>query len=275
MTGSSDLNISSISTIGGTVYAFANVANINGIIKGDIEMMADSVSFTAQVDGNAEIKSGSTLSIGDSAKINGNLTYSSPEELGIPTTVVAGEVTYTSNFVPEMPMKEETSPRDMAGRFAGQVFKFLGLLFIGLILLLIAPYTFKTVAEYTKSNYLKAIWYGIIFAIAVPVICFMLLFTIIGIKLAGIMMVVWLIVWPFGKIYGSYFIMSLIFKPAKEHKFWREFGILALGLFALIVVHMIPVLGLLTWWGVTFVGLGGLILYKLKIVEVLKGKKLM
>lgn len=272
MTGSSGLNISVISTIGGTLYAFANTANINGVIAGDLEMMSDAVSFTAQVNGDAHINSGSALSIGDSAKINGTLMYSSPEESEIPAGVVVGEVTYTSNFVPEMPKKDETGLRDIANGFASQAFKFLGLLFIGFVLLLAMPFSFKTVAVMTKESYLKALWYGLVFVIAIPVISFLLLFTIIGIKFAGIMMVLWLIVWPFGKIYGSYFIMSLIFKPAKKEQFWRELGVLALGLFALVVIHMLPFVGWIAWWGVTFVGIGGLILYKLKIYELVKGK---
>ena len=275
MTGGSGLNISATSTIGGTIYAFSNTADIGGVITGDLKIFADSLSLSAQVGGDAEIDSGTSLSIADTAKINGGLTYSSPKESEIPTGVVLGEVAYTSNLVPEVDLqKNERSIQDVMSGVVSQVSKFLGLLFIGFIMLIGLPYSFKTVSETTKASPLKALWYGLLFVIAVPVLSFFLIFTIIGLKFAGIMMVIWLVVWPFGKIYGSYYVMRLLIKPSKEVKFWREFGVLTLGLFALVVARMIPFVGWIVWWGVTFVGIGGLLLLKFKVLEMLRRKKM-
>ena len=266
-----NLSLSSSSVIEGYALIAGGTANIRGTVNGDLDVYGGAILFGAEVLGDTKIVSSDSLNITNEALMHGDLNYVNKESVELASGVVLGEVT----FEEFMNLSVDVPERAFGNVHLGmKIWQYLGLLVVGLVMMLIAPYFYRNTAKTAAKEFWKSLFYGVMFMIGVPFVCFLLLFSVIGVKLAIITMVMWGLAWPFAKIIAAYFIGSMIVKPKKDVKFWRDFGGLALGLAIIFVVKMIPVFGWFACLIVVLTGLGSLIVQKQAAFQELRKQKL-
>lgn len=262
------------SIVDGNVYGAAGSANFKGGLT-NLYIAAGTLFIGGNITGNVDLIASDYFKIDPEAKIEGNLAYAYKEEIEIPEGVVTGDVTVKeSAFLHAEEIQEKTEEFGKNLHFGMKFFSYLALLFLGFIALLAFPYSFRKYTELAKKNYGSAIFYGLLLLVGLPVISVLLIFTVIGYKVIFILWLGLLIMWPFAKIFVSYFIGSLILKPRKDRAFWGDFGRMALGMLILFIACTLPMIGFLVSVVAVVFGLGGLVLYKKESLKVLRGKKM-
>jgi len=269
-----EISCSANSIISGDVYGAAGSANLRGDLS-NLYIAAGTLFIGGSISGNVDFIASDYFKIDSSAKIGGNLSYAYKEEAEIPEGVVAGTTTVKeSQFLNTDEIKQEVEGFGKSMHVGMKFFSYLALLFLGLIALIAFPYSFRKYSEISKKEYGNAIFHGLLLIVGIPVISMLLILTIIGYKVIFILWLALLIMWPFAKIFVSYFIGSLIFKPGKDVAFWRDFGRMALGMLILFIACSLPVIGILVSIVSVIFGLGGLVLYKKESIKILRGKKM-
>ncbi|OIP81479.1 hypothetical protein COW94_00110 [Candidatus Peregrinibacteria bacterium CG22_combo_CG10-13_8_21_14_all_44_10] len=273
------VSMSTLSTVGGDVYGSSGNANLNGNYSGDVTFVASTLVFGGTILGNASFTSESGIHIADNARIEGNLSYRSSSQLAVDSSIVGGRVAYQKSAFSLSGAKEqiadETSKVTSAGFIFMKIWSYLSFLVIGFVLMLLVPYSFRSTTGVVTTEYWKSLLYGLAFIIGLPIVSIMLIFTLVGFKLALMLLLLLAVYWVLAKIYAGYIIGSLIFMPKnKTSKFWRDFGRMALGLFLLLMLSAIPYIGLLFNWVVVFISLGGFVIYNWNVVTELRKKKM-
>ncbi len=88
-----ELKILSTAEIKGDILYFGGLLDVSGPVKGSIFGRAESIRIDASVMGDVDVMASKSLELGDSANIEGNLTYKSAEELvRAQKAVVVGEM---------------------------------------------------------------------------------------------------------------------------------------------------------------------------------------
>jgi len=169
-------------TIKGYVY---DVYSISGNLKiedsayiiRDISAGANTVSLNGLIRRNANLSFDSITIDETNAKIGGDLSYSS-KSASIPESIVSGNVNYSEAKDDE----EVISPASIVKDYFYDALK---VLVLGLVVVLIVIFAMPKFAEKEEVILKNKLWqtlgYGALAFIAVPVACFILLFTIIGI----------------------------------------------------------------------------------------------
>lgn len=238
--GGNSINLDKNSEIDGDLISAGSVVSINGNVKGKVYASGEKISINGQIDGDIVIKNVSDLTIGDSAKINGKLSYSSPNEANISSGAsIVGGVDYK---------KISTGEHVWEAMRATEILYGILMSFIALlVLVLMFPKPAKSVVESAFKNYWAKIGWGLFILLVVPIISIFLMITIIGIKLAvivcltyGLLLLISTLLFPL--IAGSY-----IIKLFKKDKDLRVDWLSALvGVVSLTLIGFIPIIGWIT-----------------------------
>lgn len=306
------------SSIGGDLFAVGYQALLGGDITGDVQAALGGLEITGHIMGDVtaevaepdpEFEQWSAfipmlgpymptmiapgLRIAEAARIDGELTYTSPVEVEIPREVVGGVVVYQTPVpeevevevpeveVPEVPARAITAGV-ILGWFLRAVRTFVTLLIIGVLVLWLAGKWLKEVVQHWKEKPLHSLGWGVAalvaFFVVVPLlfIVMIILDVIVGLvtlggligPITGIIMVVEgalmvgfsIIAVYITKIAFSYLIGWLILKPTAPAWIEKAMGLIPLliGLAIFVVVRSIPILGGLFSFLVTLFGLGAI-----------------
>ena len=252
--------------INGTVYdIYAICDNFtltdNGSIARDLRVTANSLNITGKINRNV-FATASTYSFSseNGTLIGGNLEYSGPEEITIPTDVVTGEVKYNTETVVE---------ESVSSKVFSYIFDALNNLVFAFVVILLAIWLApKFVNRVTSMNTKKAcVCLGIGFATPIATILALMLLLISSVcsmvALAGTF--VFIAICMSGTAFASIYFGSLLAKAFKwddKVKF-----VLATLISALIIwaISQLPFIGGLFGFLVALFGIGTLVvnvLYK-------------
>lgn len=223
-------------TISGYVYRDIRVAsktvNILGTIGRNAHINCSELNFTQDNNGNEE--EGNTIV--SQAVINGNLSYSSKNEISIPEGIVSGETT----FEPHITFHQKTIPEYFMnlGTFVTTV------MIIWLLCLWIAPQFLKNNTSFlTTKKVLPVIGFGILTPIVIVLLT--ILSFILGIT-STISILCMLILFVLLVISSSMFVITLntmICNKLKIEKNIGIFGLLVLCSIVLWLIGLIPYVG--------------------------------
>lgn len=223
-------------------------------------MISGEIGKDAQLYVGNEKSESSNLVVTDSAKIGGKLTYTDKKKADIAQGAqIGGEV------VQNMP-KVETNKTNASKAFAqlwkwGLFFSMLSTFVVGLVLIWKMGDKANQLLDLASDKIWLSIAWGILVMIVTPVVVAIVFFTIIGIPLALITFVIWLIA-----LYLSHVVFSLLLgRSIMKNVLTRENPSLVWSLLVGIVVYelivFIPLIGALVglvamWWA-----LGAMSLY--------------
>ena len=253
-----EVDVADTATVKGDLLVGAGNVRIDGLIEGDIKGGGSEVTIGNGVKGNVELEVDS-LTILSTANIEGNLTYTSGEEADIESGAQIGGAT-THNLPP---VKEETAiPSPLAPLFGifGKVIGFLMALVTGLVLILVAPRRLMSIAESMRIRPGASAAWGALVLFVTPIVAILVCFTIVGIPLGLITLVLWGIGLYLAQIPVALLIGLLIIRRSREvERKGIMIGALALGLAILALLGLIPYLGFFIGLVVALFGLGAVV----------------
>lgn len=225
--------------IGGKATVFATHATIGGKINGPLRIYAEDIVVLP------------------GTEINGDLTYTSRKEL-----VLDNKVALRGQLVRDVVATQETKEpaASWSSRLFYQIYFFIAALIVGLIwLACFAPFTNDVVLRLRASGWRCALA-GIVTLCFLPMFSGLLLLTIIGIPLSILLILTLTILLYVAKFTVAQQLGFFILRRTPELSYARSWPALAIGLLALYGLFALPFVGNYLWWGVTTIGLGGIVM---------------
>jgi len=251
------VNIRSQAKIGRDLFLGAQTARIEGVIEEDILGGAGEVTVNNAVGGNVKLNV-EKLTIASAASIKGDLSYTSEAQAIIDSSAhIGGKTTH------KVPEAKKPAEHPFVKSLRGKVIGFLMVFLIGLIVVLCAPRTITSMADAIRIKPWRSLGWGAVILFATPLAALIICFTLIGIPLALIGLVLYGIAIYLSQIPVALLIGLLIIKRSTviESK-GLLIGALAVGLVILVILRWIPFAGF--WFGLAAVlfGLGTLVVWR-------------
>ncbi|MCK5289739.1 MAG: hypothetical protein KAJ56_02235 [Candidatus Aenigmarchaeota archaeon] len=235
--------------------------NIDGTIGRDVNIAGQTVTVTGIIGGNATIKSES-LTIQESSAINGSLNYTSPKEADIKNIdSIKGDIVYT---------KKIEIKKTYIESIKSSIWSILSLFLIGLLIIYIMPGFIERTEKTIRTRTLKSMLFGFIGLIIIPIVAFIMIFTLIGIPLSLIIFALYII----GLYISTIFVGIALGQKILNRTNKKKAGILSLliGLIALNLIFILPYIGGLAKIISLVLGFGALIIADFEILKNM-GKK--
>ncbi|PXF60029.1 MAG: hypothetical protein C4B59_09930 [Candidatus Methanogaster sp.] len=240
---------SSNSAVGGDLDVAGGSIEITGHVGRDLSCGGGSVVLGGAVDGNATIFA-DDIRILQSARIQGDLEYTSDKEIEIPAGTVMGDVVYK---------RSEKKVEDIYSKITSSIISFLSILLIGLLMVRFAGNTTIRVSDTIATHILKSLGSGVLLLIAIPLIALILMITLIGLPLGLIVLFAYIVILYISKIFVGLAIGRRTVTYAKKEissPYWH----LVVGLIVIAFATKLPLVGFLISLIVILVGLGALVM---------------
>lgn len=273
-TASESITIEQGGTIGGDVYTAARLIAVNGAISGQSALAGDMVTLTGTMSNNVTTET-STLTVAESATINGTLAYSA-KKATIPDSAQVAQklkVAFTDrdkkniNLPKEVPSEAVAAvAAGLAGAIASFIFflklvSLLGALLIGVIIIALFRPILEAQRPKTSEILGQQLLIGFITIVALPIASVLVLLTVIGFPLGMLGLVAWGVLLYLAPIVaaiilGTEALTQIGIKNANPY-----LGLL-LGKILFVILGFIPFLGWFILFVVKCYGLG--VLAKIK-----------
>ncbi|WP_164997837.1 polymer-forming cytoskeletal protein [Methanolobus psychrotolerans] len=242
-----DTIISSTGAVGGDLTSMSSKLNILGDVNGNVTGSGGEVTFGGMVGGNVDLTTEKLVLLPD-AHINGNFKYQSPASIHVPAGTVGKEVQFLE--------KQYYTERNSSFSFMWWFIGYLSLVLIGLLAMSIWPEQISNIASKTPESPGKSFLIGLAIFIASGIIASFLLITLIGIPLSMILIALILLGLYTARIFTALWLGKYLFtKIDKKPKTWIY---LVFGIFVLLLVGEIPVIGSLVYIVATFIPIGNI-----------------
>ena len=262
-----DVVLSPSSHILGSTQFIAGSYENDGTVEKNVVGVSGLAILNGVTNGNVEVGI-STLSLGEKVKIKGNLVYSSPDRIVVPKNTVGGDVNYVLPALPRQDAKTDGFLASISGGF--KIWSYLSALLVGIVFLyFFSPITTK-ISMQIKSNVSKTLIWGVSVSLLTIPFVVLLAFTIVGIPLAAILLLAFLLATYLAKIFVAIALGEYINKrfDLKSENPYLNFGV---GLILIDIAMLIPIISFFTGIIVLCAGLGGVILVKKEYI--VEGRK--
>lgn len=252
------VNFGESSNVGADVLLGASSANIEGNVVGTLHGYLDKVNVFGSIGGDVKLRmspkqsvSGDfkPLTIKDSANVGGNIYYVSGIKGDISeNAVIGGEIGHTFS-------------RDYIKRTQNTIFNFGNIvslfswMVIGLIMINLGKKHIKDLLRNKDIPSWKLLGVGALVMFVTPIICFLVMFTIIGIPAALIAFVLWIIFMYLAKVLSGIMIGKRFIEKFAPSKKASLMWTMVWGILVLWILCSLPVIGwifclLATWYAV-------------------------
>ncbi|MBU0670939.1 hypothetical protein KKF29_02155 [Patescibacteria group bacterium] len=187
--GGGSIYINDTASIGRDLILYGGMADVNGNVGSNIMGSSGSINVNSQVGDKVEVDVG-TLTIGPNADINGEIKYTASEDATIdPSAQIGGT---TTKLVPDDKSSGTANGDDQTkkesknyGKTIGwKVVWWISYLLLGLLLIYAFPKCVKETSEIMFKEGGRSVLAGILFLILMPILCLILLVTVIGIPIS-------------------------------------------------------------------------------------------
>ena len=234
----------------GVVSRDLKLATTNAVLRGsvgrDVDMAASSIDLYEDEE--------------NSFFVGGNLKYTSGSEAEhIDDIIVKGEITYTQEN-----NEEEDSNKIVLGDIAlGAIKNIVFTLVIYLLLIFLAPKFIQKSREYAGTRALLSGAIGLAFTIIIPIVSFVLLFTVVGVSAAVLAVLIYVIVLMINSAIVTVAVNELIVNKFEMlNSTWKKILMIIPVSLVIYLIKQIPYIGGLISVIIFFVGVGISILYQ-------------
>lgn len=244
-------NQSTKGIVRGDISVAAGDATINGTVGRDAALASQTIHLDGSVGRNV-MASVSNLNLSSTADIKGNLNYTSQNTAQIASGAVIGGQTTKS-----MPTASKTTvslaPLHLTAWFAFYVLV-AGLL-TAIVLVLLFPQAIRAVTDRGVGSFWKSLLVGLIASIVVPAVIVFLFVTVIGIPLALILLLAWLLIQVLAGVVSAYYLGRQILRRQRN-----SILVMLVGAVVLIILYFIPVIGFIALILASLLGVGMILL---------------
>ena len=276
-------NITINATVDGSLYCAGGHITVNGSVHGDINCAGQDITINGSVQGSVKL-AGGTLSLGNkvgsdvslfgqtatvrsnatvagdinagvqnltidgtvtrsvvagvqslnkNARVSGDLNYQSEDELKLDSNKIGGAVHY-----------HKPQPRHQVNPLYTLALVFAAFAVTALILTLAAPRWVDRSAGIAKAKFGYVMLFGVLGVFTMPVLAVVLAFTVVGLPLALMMLLAWLLLLMLSGTFFAYFIGALIL-PRVANILVRLFVGLVVAAALLVIPYSIGVFSVL------------------------------
>lgn len=224
----------------------------NAQIFRDITAVADTVNLSGAITRNAKL-SFDTINIDEAqAFIGGNLSYNS-KSASIPDSIVSGTVTYNETAEDDSEFIVSTTAED----YVKSAIKVLIIaLIVVLILVLAIPKFTEKEYQILKNKPAQSLGYGALALFVIPIACFILFCTIIGIIPAIIILLAYILLIQISSAIVAIPLSKILCKKINKESKGMVILMSILIVLAIFILEKLPVLGSLISLVVAMYGLG-------------------
>ncbi len=256
--GGGNITITKSASIGGDLILGGGNVEINGPIAGDILLGGGNVTINSKIGGKVKA-SADELKLGPLAEIGGNLNYTSPKEVKMDEDArVLGEIKFNKRQIKKLGLGEKT----------GTLFGILTLAFLIKVLMAIAAgliliYLLKGVSEKVIRGGLTRFWkslgFGFSALILTPIAALIILITVIGAWLSGLIMVAYILMLLLAGTLANVAFGSWLIKIVKKKEGYPiNWQAVVIGVISLKIITLIPFVGWLVGLVFCLIALGAL-----------------
>jgi cytoskeletal protein CcmA (bactofilin family) len=246
------IHISPVARIGGRAWISGGELRVDGEVVEELRASGGRVVITGVVNGNVELWA-EEIVIEDTAVISGNLHYTSSHEASIANGArIDGEVRHT-------PVETDMKPV-VAGVIFAALAVLLSIIITAVVLYLLFPDFSLRVSQSLRNQPWLSLGVGFAVFAGVPLLSVILFSTAIGVWLALMLLAIYLVMLLAGYFTGALFVGNAgldMLKKTEVSKALRAIA-LAIAIFALAVINLVPLLGSLVNWAVLLAGVGAL-----------------
>ena len=249
-----NVNLEISGTVNGDVYAAGADLALDGDIGRNLVAGGATVRINGSVGGDATIEA-ETVRVGPDGAIAGDLTYTSDKEA---ETAAGGEVAGTVTRM-ERPARVEFEDAWIGWELLGRFIVFVMGLATGALVIVIAPQLTASVERAIRQRVGWSLLSGAIAFVAVPVAIGMLLVSIVGIPIAIMTAVLWLIAMYLAPLPASLAIGRLLVVHWRDGDSRpQQLGAFSIGLILISIVTAIPWLGFVVTVAILLLGVGAI-----------------
>jgi len=239
-------------TVNGNVIIYGGTVTINGSVKGSLKIKAHRATINQVIGGTSSIAA-SSIELGKNAVFKSPSTYWQK----------AGEL-QTSN--PNLSYDQSLQENKMNLKYLvwGGLGFFIWNLLFGLLLIAILNSFFERkfflAANAVLNNPLKSFGYGVLYFILTPIVCLLLILTIIGIPIGFILLGIFIF-----SVFSGLAIASLVYAWLFKNKYKKRWGSWSIAGIAVVIlaifqlVLLLPLLGFLITVILVPIAFGGLL----------------
>jgi len=225
---------------------------INGKVGRNIYGAMEEIQISNSIGGNVRLFGVNTVQLLDGTVINGDIVYDSPKKADIKTgAVIAGKETWNQTKTDPVNINNQYNP--LSSTF-GFVISLVGLLLVWLVGKLVHPEVWSTLAKPLKKTPGVSIGLGVLILLAAPVICIILMFTVVGIPLAIISLLLYGVLLYMSKLIVAQYMIELT--AARFNYTKHEFWLLLPAVVLLMLATRIPYIGWIISLTIISTGLG-------------------
>jgi cytoskeletal protein CcmA (bactofilin family) len=232
--------------VGQDLTATGSSLNIKGMVTRDVVASGNEVILNGPIGRNAKVSSAS-VHLRDSAVVAGNLEYTSSNKLaqdkGATVKGSTKQVTPTQH------------KRGYHFNVLFYLFALSSLLLISLVLAYCFPNVLRKNAKHLSANFTKSLLVGLIASFLFPAIALGLCLTLVGMPLAVVMLLGWLLLVALSGPIVAYYVGERILKKRDN-----LYGVVALGSLVLVTAYFVPLIGILVLMLAYWLGTGALLL---------------
>jgi len=241
-------------SVNGRAWFSGGRIDVAGTVGKELKAAGGRIVLSGQVKGDVELR-GRKISILDSAIIDGNLVYRSPQEADIASGAqIRGTVSYE-------PVERPIAPF-VAALVGVGIVVLLSLIVTGIVLFLMFPRFIGTAVKTIRAEPWKCLGLGLAVFAATPVVISVLFMTVIGWLPAIVTGALYLILLLAGFLTGAFYIGDLGWgrlkrsEVSKAGRLWS----FVVALIAITLLGLVPLLGALLIFALMLLGVGVLTL---------------
>ncbi|MBT8115326.1 MAG: FapA family protein [Arenicella sp.] len=251
--------------VGDNAWIAGGDVTIDGRIEQNLQVKAGHISIIGEILQDVDLEAKS-IEILPSAVIGGNLVFKSPNAANISEgATIVGEVEHSKTDAWWARDRPQWDAGDIARAVA--LFLLVSILAVTLAALLVSAIfreTRFTLAESVRSQFLRCLGFGLLAVLLTPILIVLSAITIIGLPIAGILLLLYILL-----IVAGYFTIVLLIaeqihrwirKQQPLTTFWQVLTVL-LAVFAVTLISLIPLLGGLIMCLAYLAGIGAVCLH--------------
>jgi len=237
------LILSQESIINGNFTFWGQSASLHGNIVGQAEGGMNSLLISGGLEKDLDVyisgNKSEDFQVTEGAVVGGIIKYKAWQEGNISDQAeIGGELIFEK-------LLRESKPFFAMATLWHLVLKFFGMLVVGMILIYLWPRFFPPLVRKVKKRPIKTLALGLAVLVLTPIICVILMITVIGLPLAIMALSVWIMALYIAKVVSAWLI-GYWFKNRFFTKYkWSDVSILAFGIFVYLIIGKLPFVGLL------------------------------
>lgn len=235
--------------IGRDILVGANSTSFQGSVLRDASIGAEVATINGDIGRNlgGQYKS---LTLGPSASIKGSIDYTSSTDL---TKANGASVTGTVSRR-DPPKQQSSNPVSASGFLGVFIYMFIALMIVSLSTVLLFPSLFKSTNLQIRAGMSRVVAIGLSMLFIAPIVLFLIALSIVGIPLAGLALIVWILSMMLSGPVAAYYVGSKIIRSSHS-----PFIVMLVGSSIILSLYAIPGVNLLVGLFVGVVGSGAFV----------------